>query len=84
MFEGWSDFYLLVASAAGALIGLLFVVVTLTAGREAQSTERGASLYMTPIVFHLATVLLGGAVAMAPGMPNWMPVAMLTPGPSRW
>ena len=31
--DGWENYYLLIGSAAGALIGLMFVVVTLTAGR---------------------------------------------------
>jgi hypothetical protein len=41
MLEGWKDYFLLVGSAAAALIGLLFVVVTLTAGRELGTVERG-------------------------------------------
>lgn len=66
MFEAWKDYFLLVGSAAAALIGLLFVVVTLTAGRELGAIERGQKLYMTPIVFSLATILLLSGVAMAP------------------
>jgi hypothetical protein len=66
MFEGWEDYFLLVGSAAGALIGLLFVVVTLTAGRELGAIERGQKLYMTPIVFSLGAVVLLSGVAMAP------------------
>jgi len=34
MFQHWDSYYLLLGSAAGALIGLLFVVATLSAGRE--------------------------------------------------
>ena len=45
MFEGWENFYLIVGPSAGALIGLMFVVVTLTAGRERDQTERGKHLY---------------------------------------
>ena len=43
--------------SAGALIGLMFVVVTLTAGRERDQTEHGKHLYTSPIVWHLAVVL---------------------------
>ena len=67
MFEGWENFYLIVGPSAGALIGLMFVVVTLTAGRERDQTEQGKHLYTSPIVWHLGVVLLlsGGAVAPA-------------------
>src|SRR5690242_13369502 len=57
MLAGWSEFYFLLGSSAAALIGLLFVVVTLTAGAQNQSTERGRHLFMTPVVFHFAVVL---------------------------
>src|SRR3954454_15715892 len=66
MFEGWEDYYLLVGSAAAALIGLLFVVVTLTAGRERRSVEAGARYYMTPIVFDLGAIVVMSGAAMSP------------------
>ena len=66
MFHGWDDFYLLIGSAAAALIGLLFVVATLTSGREASAAVRGQHLYLTPTVFHLVVVLLLSALALAP------------------
>lgn len=68
MFRGWENFYLLVGSAAGALIGLLFVVVTLTAGSERARIQRGQALYMTPTVVHFAAVLSIAALAMVPGV----------------
>ena len=68
MFEGWQDYYLLVGSAAAALIGLLFVVVTLTAGLQTATAERGQRFYMTPIVFQLAAVLVLSGLAMAPDL----------------
>jgi hypothetical protein len=66
MFEGWENFYLIVGPSAGALIGLMFVVVTLTAGRDNQQTESGKHLYTSPIVWHLAVVLLLSGAAVAP------------------
>jgi hypothetical protein len=66
MFEGWQDYYLLIGTAAAALIGLLFVVVTLTRGRELDSIERGQKLYMTPILFHLGGILLLSGLGMSP------------------
>lgn len=64
--EGWQDFYLLIGSAGAALIGLLFVVVTLTAGRERQTLVTGKRLYTSPIVFHLSMILALSGAAMAP------------------
>ena len=66
MFAEWHDFYLLVGSAAGALIGLLFVVVTLTTGANVERTTRGIALYMTPTVFHFAIVVVISALTMTP------------------
>jgi hypothetical protein len=66
MFEGWENFYLIVGPSAAALIGLMFVVVTLTAGRERDQLERGKHFYTSPIVWHLAVVLVLSGAAVAP------------------
>jgi hypothetical protein len=66
MFEGWDSFYLLVGSASGALIGLLFVVVTLTTNLDRSTASRGTSLYMSPTVFHFAMIVVVSAVGVAP------------------
>jgi len=66
MFERWENYYLMIGPSAAALIGLMFVVVTLTAGRERDQTERGKHLYSSPIVWHLAVVLVLSGAASAP------------------
>src|SRR5258707_2853511 len=66
MFQGWENFYIIVGSSAGALIGLMFVVVTLTAGRDRTETERGKHVYTSPIVWHLGVVLTLSAAATVP------------------
>ena len=68
MFHGWDNFFFMIGSAAGGLIGLLFVVVTLTAGFERSQALRGSALYMTPTAMHFAAVLSISAVAVAPGL----------------
>ena len=68
MFHGWENFFYLIGSAAGALIGLMFIVITLTAGQEPQRVERGAPVYVTPIVFHFAVVLVVSAISEVPGL----------------
>ena len=61
--SGWENFYVIVGSSAGALIGLQFVVMTLIAGmpitrRDAQAGDA----FSTPTVVHFAVVLLLSAV----------------------
>jgi hypothetical protein len=66
MFEGWDNFYLMLGPAAVGLIGLLFVVVTLTAGFDRSKTMRGQALYLTPTALHFGMVMVISAIAMAP------------------
>ncbi len=40
VFHGWENFFL-IGSAAGALIGLMFVVISLAAGNEPRQVSRG-------------------------------------------
>ena len=68
MFQGWDNFYFMIGSAAAGLIGLLFVVVTLTQGRERSQALRGVRIYMTPTVLNFAVVLSISTVATAPGL----------------
>jgi formate/nitrite transporter FocA (FNT family) len=63
MFHDWENYYLLIGAAAGALIGLVFVVTTLTAGLDASRVSRGAKVYITPIVFHFSVVLIVSAIS---------------------
>lgn len=68
MFAGWENYYLMVGPSAAALIGLMFVVVTLTSGRDTEQVERGKQLYTSPIVWNLAVVLVLSGAAAAPGL----------------
>ncbi len=70
MLQGWDNFYYLIGSAGAGLIGLLFVVVTLTSGRDRSSMLHAAGLYLTPTLAHFAVVLATSAIAMAPGLPG--------------
>jgi hypothetical protein len=68
MTEGWSEYFFMIGSSAAALIGLMFVVVTLTAGRDRNEVELGKHLYTSPIVWHLGVILLLSGGAIAPGV----------------
>ena len=63
----WSNFYVIVGSSAGALIGLQFVVLTLIAGRPvARGEAQAGDAFSTPSVVHFGVVLLLSAVVSAP------------------
>jgi hypothetical protein len=65
--NGWANFYVIVGSSAGALIGLQFVVLTLIASRPVSRGEAQAGdAFSTPSVVHFGVVLLLSAVLSAP------------------
>src|SRR5215467_5356607 len=58
----WDSFYVIVGSAAGALIGLQFVVVTLIAQRPIRASPEGSAAFGTPTVVHFGAALLLAAL----------------------
>jgi hypothetical protein len=66
MFEGWHDFYLVLGPAAAGLIGLLFVVMSLTRNLDRDKAISGSRVFMTPIVFHLGVLFLLSGLALFP------------------
>jgi hypothetical protein len=66
MFEGWSDFFLMVGSAAAVLIGLIFVVISLMQGRSRSSVLAGSRIYMGPIILGVSFMLVVAAAALTP------------------
>jgi hypothetical protein len=64
---GWENFYVIVGSSAGALIGLQFVVMTLIADNPVHSdAERATGAFATPTIVHFSAVLLLSAVVSVP------------------
>lgn len=64
--KDWDSFCVIAGSAAGALIGLQFVVMTLVANRpERPSTDAGAA-FATPTIVHFCAVLFLAAILRAP------------------
>lgn len=65
--SGWENFYVILGSSAGALIGLQFVVVTLMGERPGrQDMELAGAAFGTPTVVHFCVVLLLSAVINIP------------------
>jgi len=63
-FEEWESFYVIVGAAAGALIGLQFVVMTLFAERP--PAAEGAAAYSTPQIVHFSTAFFLSALVRVP------------------
>ena len=65
--NGWANFYVIVGSSAGALIGLQFVVMTLIANMPVtRGDAQAGDAFSTPSVVHFGVVLLLSAVLSAP------------------
>ena len=63
----WQNFYVIVGSSAGALIGLQFVVISLIASRPTARVDPAAgSAFATPTIIHFATVLVLAGILCAP------------------
>jgi hypothetical protein len=63
---GWENFYVIIGSSAGALIGLQFVVITLIAERPGLRMAEASAAFATPSVVHFGVVLLLSALASVP------------------
>jgi len=64
---GWENFYVIVGSSAGALIGLQFVVLSLIAARPVVGDLASAGhAFSTPAIVHFSSVLLLAALLCAP------------------
>jgi len=74
---GWENFYVIVGSSAGALVGLQFVVLTLVAERIQNGVEATAlETFTTPTIVHFGAVLLLSGAMVAP-IPGLLPLAVV-------
>ena len=64
--EPWHDFYVMVGTSAGALVGATFVVATLAGNIEKRNI--GIKGFITPATVHLGSVLIGSAILMVPAI----------------
>src|SRR5438067_1010363 len=64
----WQNFYVIMGSSAGALTGLMFVVIVLTRDFQtsgSSSTSHARRSFATPTIVHFTTVLsLAGVLSM--------------------
>lgn len=72
----WSNFYMLTGSAAAALTGLMFVVITLIFGEtRLKPTLDGIGTFSTPTVLHFCNALFVSAMLVAP----WHTIVIVEP-----
>ena len=64
--SSWENFYVIVGSSAGALIGLQFVVITLIGDRATRGQALAGAAFGTPNVVHFGAVLLMSGILSAP------------------
>ena len=62
----WDNFYVIVGSAAGALIGLQFVVLTLISDKPPEGVAELGAAYGSPTIVHFSATLLLAAVLHVP------------------
>jgi hypothetical protein len=64
--EHWHEFYVLLGTAAAAVVALLFVAASVGAGFLSFEKATGTRVYMTPIIVHFSAVFFASAVALVP------------------
>jgi hypothetical protein len=64
----WRDYYVMIGTAAGAIVGATFVVATLAGTLEKR--DIGLRGFITPNAVHLGVVLVGSGVLAAPDIPS--------------
>jgi hypothetical protein len=71
VFTTWQNFYVIIGSSAGALTGLMFVVITLIARARVPSSSGTIGAFGTPTVVHFCLALLIAAILSAPWQVLW-------------
>ena len=67
----WQNFYVIIGSSAGALIGLMLVVITLIAGTRMRRSSEPIAAFGAPNVVHFCAALLVAALLCAPWQALW-------------
>ena len=71
LLPAWQNFYVIIGSAAAALTGLMFVVITLIAGTGRRRSSASVGAFGTPTVVHFCLALLVAAILSAPWQALW-------------
>lgn len=74
--ETWHDFYAAIGTFSATLLGAMFVVASIGSGFLTHERAEASRIFLTPVVVHLTTALLGCALTMVPGL-DWRWLGML-------
>src|SRR5882724_6917823 len=66
LLEHWHEFYLLIGTAAAALVALLFVAASVGVGLFSRSSDGPTRTYVSPIAFHFTSAFFVSAAALVP------------------
>ncbi len=71
--RGWHDFYILIATAAATLIGLMFVAASVGASVFNAEREIPLRAFLTPTVVHFCAILVTCLISLVPSLhvPSW-------------
>ena len=75
--SSWQNFYVIVGSSAGALIGIQFVVIALIASTRRRTDAESINAFGTPNVVHFSSALSVSAIMSAPWSSMSAPSAAL-------
>ncbi len=68
----WHEFYVLLGTAAAALVALLFVAVSIGTGYLTRERAAGVRTFMSPVVVHFSAVLFVSLLMLAPAEAAWL------------
>jgi hypothetical protein len=72
----WHEFYMLLGTAAGTLVGLLFVAATLAGGVFSADRRAPARVFLSATVVHFSSVLVLSLIVLAP-IESWSLLGLL-------
>jgi predicted neutral ceramidase superfamily lipid hydrolase len=70
LLKDWHEFYLLIGTAAAALIALLFVAASIGAGFMPPNRAHARRTYMSPVIFHFSSILFVSLVVLVQSHPR--------------
>ena len=73
----WHEFYVLLGTAAAALVALLFVAVSIGVGFLTPERATATRTFISPVVVHFSVVLFVSLLMLTPADPRWL-IAGLT------
>jgi hypothetical protein len=66
--SAWHDYYILIATVAVTIIGAMFVVASIASTYLTAASAAQGRRFLSPIVLHLSTSVLGCAAVMVPNL----------------